>query len=179
VLVSCYADRPVLFALPDGSASQGQPSGGQAGAGSGAAGVTGTAGAYGAAGGNGSAGTGAIGYPSCDVQPVIQKYQCTLMGACHDSNGSAAGLDLATAGWEQRLLGNGPGSFGPGVVPSKCGDEGRIYLIPGSQPAKGLFLDKLMDDPPPCGFRMPFGFPAMTATDLQCIQAWANALTAP
>jgi hypothetical protein len=53
------------------------------------------------------------------------------------------------------------------------------YLVPGSAPATGLLLDKLFDDAPPCGARMPLIGSPLTNAEQDCLQRWANALTAP
>jgi hypothetical protein len=113
----------------------------------------------------------------CDAaQAIFQTHFCTLAGACHDANGSAANLDLATNGWEARLVGGTPKGGGVGV-PSTCGGFGRVYLFPGSYPARGLFLDKLFEKTPPCGAQMPNLPPLLDASERECIQRWADKLT--
>jgi hypothetical protein len=166
VFAACYQDRGVLFvddAGPNGS-------GGDDGA------VPSTGGA-----GNTAASGGAGGSPvgiGCDIAPIITSHTCTIANACHDSMGSAAGLDLQSPGLEARLLGIEPTGGGQGALASKCVGQGRLYLIPGSRPAAGLLLQKLGPNPPPCGGRMPLVGAWLSATELACFQAWANALTA-
>src|SRR5262245_35338879 len=64
----------------------------------------------------------------CDgAYTIFQTHMCALAGACHDSNGSAANLDLASLGWEARLVGGSP-KGGGAAIPSMCSNQGRIYL---------------------------------------------------
>jgi hypothetical protein len=152
MFAACFEDRGVLF-VDDG-------------------GMTGPAPTAGASGTNGGAGGTGIG---CDVAPIIVKSGCTIDGVCHGAM-PAAGLDFKSPGWEARLLGGTP-TRGAGVLAmTMCADQGRVYLVPGSNPAVGLLLDKLGPNPP-CGQRMPFGLPALQPADLACFQAWATALT--
>jgi hypothetical protein len=175
---ACFADRPLLTV--DGTAG-GSPGSGSAGAGgSGSAGPA--APGSGSAGGTGTAGAGQTGAAGgCDITPIITAtaHNCTLAGACHDAHGSGAGLDLASAGLEARLLGGTPRAFtnSPGGE-SMCANQGRMYLVPGSQPAVGLFLDKIGPADAPCGAHMPSLGSRLNATELACIQRWANKVTA-
>lgn len=178
IVTACYADRPLLVVTSDDGAAPGQA--GTDGTGTGAAGSSGAAaGINGAAGagGAGAAGTGGPGL-SCDAKPIILKYSCALAGSCHDALGSAAGLDFATPGWEDRLVGTFPSGGGEVATRSMCAGLGRPYLVAGSNPATGLLLDKLRLHPPPCGAAMPNIGGPITAIELACFQDWANALTA-
>lgn len=136
------------------------------GAGSGGAGTGG--------GGTGGAGTGG----NCDVQALFKtKYTCSLATACHDANGSAANFDMASPGWETHLVGVTP--KGGGSVASKCApgpNATKPYLVKGSNPATGLFMDKFQSIPP-CGDSMPMLTGPITAADMACIKAWAVGLT--
>jgi hypothetical protein len=99
--------------------------------------------------------------------------------ACHDANGSAAGFNMASPGWEKAMVGKPPkGGGNPGFT-SVCASSGKQYLIPNSQPAQGLFLDKLFKATPPCGNQMPPIEPTLSAQEMACVQTWANALTKP
>jgi hypothetical protein len=123
----------------------------------------------------GTTGAGGSAVAACDPAPVFKKYYCTLPGACHDAQGAAGGLDMVTAGWEKSLVGRRASSSSPTGL---CGSVQTPYLIEGSSPARGLFLQKLDEDPPPCGALMPSLGGPMTPSDRACIQSWANALTA-
>jgi hypothetical protein len=134
----------------------------------------GVAGAGGGMGGPGGAGgSGGGGSPaSCTVEPtMLLKTKCAA-GGCHEPTSTVAGgLDLLTGDVASRLVGvASDGSNG-----SKCG-PGIPYLIAGSQPARGLLLDKLIY--PPCGDPMP-SLGTWSAANMACIQDWANGLTAP
>jgi hypothetical protein len=184
IVTACYADRPLLVVTSDDAAAPGSAGSdgtgtGAAGSASGAAGYAGGTAGVGAAGtgGGGAAGTGGpVG--SCDAKPIILKYSCALAGSCHDALGSAAGLDFATPGWEDRLVGTFPSGGGEVATRSMCAGLGRPYLVAGSNPAMGLLLDKLRLHPPPCGAAMPDIGGPLTASELACVQLWANALTA-
>ena len=63
--------------------------------------------------------------------------------------------------------------------PSVCAGGGSVYLVAGSAPATGLFIDKLnAKTASSCGERMPM-VGMLSATELGCVQEWANRLTAP
>jgi hypothetical protein len=159
VFAACFEDRGVLF-VDDGGMN-------------GPVSTAGASGSNGGVGGNlGAAGGAGIG---CDVAPIIVKSGCTIDGVCHGTM-PAAGLDLLSPGWEARLLGGAP-TRGAGLLEkTMCADQGRVYLVPGSNPAVGLLMDKLRPNPP-CGHQMPYGLPALQPADVACFQAWATALT--
>jgi hypothetical protein len=173
LFAACYENRPLVVAATDGGGQSptGPATGGSNGAaGTGSNGAAGTGSAGAAGQGSGAAGRG------CDIGPLVTKYYCTLAGACHDAAQSATTLDMTSVGWERKLIGTFPTSGS--AFPSECVGSAQPYLIAGSSPARGLFLDKF-DSNPPCGIRMsPLGAPVSPA-DLDCFQRWANALTAP
>jgi hypothetical protein len=155
VFAACFQDRGVLFDDDGGPAPT--------------AGASGSNGGAGGTGGTGGTGVG------CDVAPIMTRNGCTIDGVCHGRD-PAAGLDLLTPGWEARLLGGAP-KRGAGVLSKTlCADQGRVYLVPGSNPAVGLLMDKLRPNPP-CGAQMPDALPQLKPEDLACFQAWATALT--
>jgi hypothetical protein len=113
---------------------------------------------------------------------LFQEHNCALTAACHDSAGSSANFSMASlsfsdiAGWRERLVGKYP--KGGGIIASMCGGSQQPYLVSGSSPATGLFLSKLRNVRPPCGDQMPSLPPSLTASELDCVQRWANQLTA-
>ncbi|HVU52533.1 MAG TPA: hypothetical protein VHL80_17760 [Polyangia bacterium] len=130
--------------------------------------------------GNGGAGTGGNG--RCNALPLFNStkpmHTCSVVGLCHDAAGSAAGLDLLTAGWQNHLVGVNPVANKGSQMSnySMCVGHGP-YLVANSNPATGLFLDKLKASPP-CGVHMP-NLPEndFSDTELACIQDWATGLT--
>jgi hypothetical protein len=146
-----------------------------AGGSGGAGGTSGAAGTGGGAGSSGAAGTSGTG--PCDAMPIFVQHNCTVDMACHDAKGSAAGFDMKTAGWEKLLVGRPPRAGGAPGLPSQCIASGLPYLVAGSVPARGLFLDKLGPNTQPCGARMPLVPSFLNATELDCVQRWANVLT--
>ena len=134
---------------------------------------TGGGGSGGAGGGAGGS-TGAGG--TCDATPIFTLHTCTVVGACHDGAGTAAGFDMLTAGWETPLVGKVSAGGGMGSNASLCGGMGLVYLKPNVIPAEGLFIDKLTKNPPECGVAMPNLPPLLNATEKACVQSWANAL---
>jgi hypothetical protein len=138
------------------------------GCGGGGSGDTGAGGTTGAA--------GTAGAP-CDAQTeVFSKHFCTTANACHDAAGTAANFEMASADWQTHLVGVFP--KGGGTLASMCTGVNMPYLVAGSQPATGLFLEKLTPQKP-CGVQMPNLPPLLNATELACVQSWANALTKP
>jgi hypothetical protein len=147
---------------------------------------TGTAGSSGTAGGGGTAGsTGACTLDDVNkifVSPAGQITGCTVAGTCHDANGTAAGFNMTSPGWQTKLVGMSPVA-GAGTAtgfPTMCAGMGP-FLVAGSNPAKGLFLDKI--DPTtstaPCGLHMPELQASLTAQQFSCIKSWATTLTNP
>lgn len=147
---------------------------GAAGAGGGTAGTSGTAGATGSGGAGGTTGTG-----PCNALPIFAMHQCSSPGACHDAKGTAANFDMASTNWQNKLVGVSPMTGGGSGFMSQCTKVGMPYLVAGSNPARGLFLEKLTSSPPvPCGSLMPALGGPLSSTELDCVQRWANALTA-
>jgi hypothetical protein len=139
-------------------------------------------------GGGGNAGAGGGG--TCTLDQVNAIFQttganvgCTVIGACHDNAGSAAGLDLTTAGWQTKLVGMGPVAMKGAATTlySLCAGKNLMYLNAGSKPATGLFLDKLKPKATaPCGVHMPnIGTTELTAAQFECVQSYATTLTSP
>jgi hypothetical protein len=159
--------RSIRFLLSAGSTG--------AAGGGGAAGATGAAGTGGAAGASGAAGTGG-GTGPCNALPIFATHNCTVAMACHDANGAAAGFAMTASGWEKTLVGRLPKAGGAAGLGSACLAAGTPYLVAGSNPARGLFLEKL--NKPPCGQQMPLLPPDLTPAELDCVQRWANGLTA-
>jgi hypothetical protein len=111
--------------------------------------------------------------PPCQEQVFTAK--CSTSG-CHDKDATSAGFSMATPGWEHALVGGkqkGGGITGFVSVP-ECANMN--YLEPGSNPATGLFLRK-MTSQFGCGKMMPYIGTPVTASELTCIQTWANGLT--
>jgi hypothetical protein len=128
-------------------------------------------------GGTGGAGTGGT---TCDVPMIFKQTNanCTIAG-CHSANAPAAGFDMTAPGWEKAMVGKMPPGGGPMNATSMCAGMNRTYLVAGSQPATGLFLDKIRPNPP-CGARMPnLPLLELTTAEIACVQEWANALTKP
>jgi len=115
------------------------------------------------------------GTPStCDLAgaEAVFTAKCTMSG-CHNATDKTSGLDL-TAGSDlpTRLLG-----VMPMAVSYFCASSNMPYLMAHSTPATGLLLNKISQPTPVCGARMPFGLPALSTTEIACIQSWANTVT--
>ncbi|HEX4404774.1 MAG TPA: hypothetical protein VH560_08090 [Polyangia bacterium] len=146
--------------------------------------------ASGGSDGTGTAGSGGgAGGAACTLDQVntiftgsTANHNCTTALACHDASGSAAGLDLASVGWQTKLVGMGP-TTGAGAANymTKCGGMGFKYLNAGSKPATGFFLDKINPQmtTPPCGDPMPQLFARLSTSEFACVQSWATTLTSP
>jgi hypothetical protein len=148
---------------------------------SGTGGTTGAAGAAaGTTGGAGMAAAGTTGNVTltegCDITNLVTTYKCSMNGTCHDAAGSAANFDMATAGWQNNLVGVNP-KGGGAVLPSSCAGHGP-YIIKGSATGDGLFIQKISSATPPCGAQMPFALPAASAADIMCFRMWTTAVAA-
>lgn len=120
----------------------------------------------------GSGGGG--GSDNCDPTPIFTAKNCAAAGPCHGGSMPAAAFDMSAAGWETHLV--GVVSPGGGTIPSQCGSAAGAYLS-GTTTAQGLFLQKLLPNPP-CGTQMPQqglgGY--LTQDEFNCVQKWANNL---
>jgi hypothetical protein len=118
---------------------------------------------------------------TCDLAGAMAVFtapahNCSAAG-CHDSSGSAANFDMASPGLADRLLGKMPAGGGS-VFPSVCNGMNKVYLMAGSKPAAGLFIDKLTANPG-CGVEMPYVGTKLTSTEFACVQSWATTVTSP
>ena len=131
-------------------------------------------------GGGGGAGGGGGGQP-CDAYNMILVKTSTQGGCagpgCHAASFPAAGLDLATAGVAARLLAGMPDTAQTGSICATAGVT-KKYLDTGSNPATGLFLDKVVEATATCGTVMPPpGFTPLTADQLTCLRSWSLGVT--
>jgi hypothetical protein len=128
--------------------------------------------------GSSSGDTPDAGPTTCDFTAANAIFvpKCATAG-CHDATGSAAGLDMKSAGLETRLLGKMPPGGGT-TFPSVCSGMNKIYLVAGSNPASGLFIDKLTSSPG-CGAQMPYTGAKLSTAETNCIKSWATSVTAP
>jgi hypothetical protein len=122
----------------------------------------------GVGGGGGTSGGGMGGGPAPGCQTAIFANQCA---SCHATGSGSAGLDLQSANPETRLVAQMSSTTANGGA---C--EGMTLLVPGSNPAMGVFIDKISMNPPPCGFSMPYGS-LPTKADQDCLKAWALSVT--
>jgi hypothetical protein len=87
---------------------------------------------------------------------------------------------MVSPGWQNNLVGKSP-TAGAGTAtgfPTMCAGMGMVYLNAGSNPATGLFLDKINPSVVvPCGAHMPYLQANLTMAQFACIQSWANTLT--
>jgi len=125
--------------------------------------------------GGGTAGTG--GPTACDAPGTVfdakPNGKCTTAG-CHDAQFKSGGLDLTNdAGLAGRVL----NVMSDGSNGSVCSGQ-AAYLVPGSNPASGLLLDKMFAATVPCGTKMP-SIGSLTQQDSDCIKSWALSLTSP
>jgi hypothetical protein len=108
---------------------------------------------------------------------------CTVIGSCHDNAGSAAGLDLTSVGWQTKLVGKSPSTaVGAATTKTMCAGPGDnyVYLKAGSNPAEGLFIDKIKPGATaPCGVHMPNFGVELSATQFACIQSYLTTITSP
>ena len=120
-------------------------------------------------------GSGGGGGTACDTNKIFTT--CQTVG-CHNSANPAAAFDMQTTGWEKGLVGKMPTGGGTAPNQSKCGAMNLVYLTPNSMPATGLFIEKLTKMTPVCGLVMPNIGPRLTATEMACVQTWADNLVA-
>ena len=107
----------------------------------------------------------------CDGAALLKSTTCSALG-CHGAVGPRGGLDLYSDGLVMRLLGKTPDP----TVGEACIGNTMQYLVPGSDPAEGLLLDKL-NAVPVCGAPMPYPLGNLPAAQRDCLSAWATAVT--
>lgn len=100
----------------------------------------------------------------CDV-PLLFENRCGG-DTCHGGGESpAGGLDLVSAGLEERVSGAGGQSCG-GIVADP------------SNPENSLLYEKIADMPE-CGARMPLGSEPLTDDEILCVRDWISGLLPP
>ncbi|MEA2697543.1 MAG: hypothetical protein QOI66_1814 [Myxococcales bacterium] len=162
-----------LFLLPPGAHLD---AGVSDGAGGKDAGSGGSCASTGGTGGGGGTTTGPLPEGCVQANSIFSNIRtgCQLCHRPGIPGNSTGGFDMVTPGWERRLVGAGPPDCAP--YSNLCKGQGRVYLNK-TQPATGLFLDKLKANPT-CGDQMPRQLPPLTDSDLACIQKWANNVVA-
>jgi hypothetical protein len=118
------------------------------------------------------------GSSNCDLAGAEQVFtaKCATSG-CHDSTTKQAGLNL-TAGSDLKTRLVGVMANASTSLFCAMGSAATMsYLTPNSNPASGILISKITANMPVCGSRMPFGLPALSATEISCIQTWANTVT--
>jgi hypothetical protein len=139
----------------------------------GAAGATDAAWAMGAGGAGGSA-PGAVDAASLPTPPSACPAGVDALGllaqrcgGCHGARTPSKNLDLVTPGLADRLVG----------IKSTCPNKLLLDApLPGATtvgPPTGHLLDKMVGPVPGCGAQMPYGTPALTPSELDCINEWA------
>ena len=113
--------------------------------------------------------------PKMCVQADVVKIFNANCTVCHTGTGYA-GLDLTAASLPALIDKDPPG--GGSTSASVCSGMGKKYLIPHTNPAQGLLLDKLTSNPG-CGLRMPYMVAALSTSDIDCVKSWALTLTSP
>jgi hypothetical protein len=94
-----------------------------------------------------------------DANKDIILARCGVAG-CHGSTGSAAGLDLASPDPFSRVYN----------VPShNCPNH---LLMETTALAAGYLFEKVSEETPACGSRMPFGQPPLSAEEVSCVKRY-------
>ncbi|MCC6807191.1 MAG: hypothetical protein IT381_07190 [Deltaproteobacteria bacterium] len=97
--------------------------------------------------------------PSIDIAKDVIAPRCSTSG-CHNASAPAAGLDLETPGVALRLFGE-RSSFCP-----------KELLLDPQNPFGGYFFDKMSQDKPSCGSRMPLTGAKITDAEAACLHLW-------
>jgi hypothetical protein len=92
-----------------------------------------------------------------DVPTAVFQAHCSAAG-CHGPTAPAAGLDLASPGVAERVVGH---------AASECAG----YVLADPENAEASLLVEKLGPEPPCGSRMPLGATLDDAT-IACVKAW-------
>jgi hypothetical protein len=128
-------------------------------------------------GGSGNSGGGGGTSSVCDAPTMVLQSTDMMKGcgndaACHGATLKESGLDLVSPGVVARLLGKMPDP----TTSLSCMSSTMQYLIPNTNPAQGLMIDKL-NSSPSCGSPMPFPLGNLPAQQRTCLMDWATAVT--
>ena len=149
--------------------------------GSGASNGTGGSGTGGSNPTGGSTGTGgsSANCTGSNDGPTLIAGQCAYIG-CHNASGAqfSANLDLTVDSTIGARLVGVMAAQPYGSNQASCMNETEPLLVAGSNPATGLFVDKIKPNPP-CGARMPFTGIALSTMQQTCLIQWATTLTSP
>jgi len=127
-----------------------------------------TGGMNGGTGGMASGTGGGGSVQNCAMATQILKDNC---GACHTTATKGLGnLDLLSDGVASRLVGK------PADSGEMCGGKGNL-INANTNPATGLFVDKISNMKPACGSVMPLG-QKMSQANIDCLTQWATYLAA-
>lgn len=95
--------------------------------------------------------------------PTMLAEQCAGSG-CHGASSPAFGLDLVSPGLEERLLES---------TSATC--MGRPMVDP-ADPDASLLLEKVVEETPACGARMPYTREPLSQAQQDALRAWIAAL---
>lgn len=57
----------------------------------------------------------------------------------------------------------------------QCGSKGGTRVVPNQPDSSVMYLKISLDDPSPCGEKMPLGGPALSQVEADLVEAWINA----
>jgi hypothetical protein len=123
-----------------------------------------------AAAGGGAGGGGAVAAPSfATIYSTIITQRCA---PCHTTStgiGVTQGhLDMTSEPTAFSNLVNAP------TAGISCGGVGT-RVVPGMPDSSIMYLKVSLDDPAPCGAKMPFGLPPLSQEQVDMIKAWITA----
>jgi hypothetical protein len=108
--------------------------------------------------------------PACSSGSTMAEIETNVFqpkcGACHGAVKILSKLDLVSPGVAARVLGAMTDSTSTG----QC--QGRVLMAPGD-PLGSLFVDKVANEKPACGARMPVGAVAVEQGVIDCVKRWA------
>jgi hypothetical protein len=116
----------------------------------------------------------------CDAPNMIFVSTGCAMAGCHPAGNTmfGAGLDLSPSGIVGRLLNQGPSTNTTASAScSMLSPPAKPYLVPNTNPAQGLLLEKVVQSTVPCGTFMPQVGNPLSSDQLTCLNAWATAVT--
>jgi hypothetical protein len=137
---------------------------------SGASGKTSSYSMSGAGGAVGKSGAGGAGSSTTSIPPAPACVTALFAKSCAKQGCHAQGLsqvDLASSNVEKRLVGVDTPS-------SSIQCKGQKLVTTDGSPS--LLLEKLKDDAPPCGTKMPLGG-TLSSDELKCVSDWVDTVS--
>jgi hypothetical protein len=141
----------------------------------GSGGTTGTGGTSGTGGTAGAVDGGAGADAAATAPTFTMVYNTVIAAKCMPCHTTAGGIGVVNGKLDMTskmaAFTNLVGVAASGV---ECMGGGRIRVVAGDAEKSVLYLKVSLDDPTPCGAKMPLGLPALSEAEADMIEHWID-----